>query len=125
MRIACQGCTFKFSPPVSGPQPAAAPPDGLSVKIDGKAVYSDKISITVSGCTSSAPVGFQQTTPLNLDILGTGVNVKTGGKPVVLAGDGASGVMSGTVPSGSGTAPAACPVTVVVDDPAEDSVDYL
>jgi uncharacterized Zn-binding protein involved in type VI secretion len=125
VKIACQGCSFKFAQPVSGPQPAALPPSDLSVKIDGKAAYAGKISITVSGCASSAPAGFQQTEPLSLNITGTGVNVRIGGKPAVLAGDSASGVMTGTVPSGSGTAPAACPVTVSVDDPAEDSVDYL
>ena len=118
--IAVQGCTLKLSQGTGNISITNDPSD--DVKINGKGVYTS-MNFSISGFTGG-----------EITVAGSGAgsgsinttvqNVKVDGKPVLVKGDKSAEItINGQKPSGSGTDPASCIVTVEISDAGQDKVD--
>lgn len=81
--IAVQGCTIQIIGTGAGNAQITSTPS-TNFNADGKGVYTEPLTVMVSGYTAS---GFVQSSPVSGNISSTALNVKSKGKKVMLEGD--------------------------------------
>ena len=117
--IGVDGLTFRLSPAkLSAGNPVVLMPS-MAVSIDGKGVMAGTITVIYPSINDP---GFSPM-PGTFSIRGSGDKVLVGGNPVILPGDSATAVI--TFPGGPNGSVDVVSVTCEVDDPAQESGEYL
>ena len=113
--IAVQGCTL------SEPTAQITTPPSTKVKADGKGVYKGKITIQISGYSSSV-ITVSGSGSGSDQLEGSAKCVNAEGDPVVLKGDQVTITVSGKAYAGQKTIDVTEPVTVSITDAGQTKV---